>query len=174
LLVQFVHAALTLLGSGLEHRGHNIPEGSGLLRSQQQQRQSHRCRMRRDARSRLQFGRHNATEFALHPKRTHAGARLIFQSAGKVDDGAARIARTFPVLARAFRIGGKESEIDVFKLLGPHALNKADFVAHGFELAQRFVVIEQAHVHCRKVARVEHLGNFFALERGGADDRDTI
>ena len=119
-------------------------------------------------------GGSDLSALALDPQRAHAGSGFVFQRAGEIDDGAAGIAGALPVLARALFIGGEESEIHMLELLGAHALDEADLVAHGFELAQRLVVVEQAHVHRGKIALVEHFGNFFALERGGADDGGTV
>ena len=99
---------------------------------------------------------------------------LIFKNGREIDDRAAGVARIFPAAARALLIGGEESEIDVLELLGADALDEADFVAHGLELPERFVVVEQTNVGRGKVALVQHLGNFFALERACADDGRTV
>jgi len=53
-------------------------------------------------------------------------------------------------------------------------LNEADFVSHGFKLAQGFVVIEQANVYGGEIALVQHLGNLFAFERGRPNNRRPI
>ena len=68
----------------------------------------------------------------------------------------------------------KKAEVDVLELFGTDALDETDLVAHGFELAEGFVVIEQANIGGGKVALVEHLGNFFSLEGGGADDGGAV
>ena len=52
----------------------------------------------------------------------------------------------FPVLAGALLVGGEKSEIDFFKLFRAHALNERHLVAHGLQLAQRIVVVEQLDV----------------------------
>ena len=95
---------------------------------------------------------------------------LLLQRAGKIDDRAAGIAGAFPILPRALRVGREESEIDVGKLLGADALDEVDFVARRFELADRFVVIEQANVDRGKIALIQHLGNFLAFQRSRAHD----
>src|ERR1700722_7092902 len=130
--------------------------------------------MRRDAGSGLQFRGRELTAFPLDPQRAHLGSRLILQSSGEVDDGAAGVAGVFPALARGLLVRGEESEIDVIELLRAHALDERDLVAHGLELAKRFVVIEQANIDGGKIALVQHLGDFLALERGGADNRDPV
>src|SRR5207245_6702688 len=90
---------------------------------------------------------------------------LILERGGKIDDGTPRIARALPVFARTVRIRGEERKVHMLKLLGTHALNKADLVAHGFELAQRLIIIEKADVNRGEVALVQHLGNLFAFKR---------
>ena len=71
-------------------------------------------------------------------------------------------------------IGGKEREIHFVELLGAYALDEADLVTHRFQLSQRFVVIEQLDVERREIAVVQHLGHFFAFERGGAHDGHAV
>src|ERR1022692_1861905 len=125
-------------------------------------------------RSRLQFRLPHLTALALRPERAHGGARFLFQSAGEINDGATGIAGALPVLTRTLRVGGKEGEVYARKLLRAHALDEVDFVARAFELADRLVIVEQAHIHGGKVALVEHLSNFLPFERSSAHDRRAI
>ena len=127
-----------------------------------------------DAWTGLQVRLPSLTAFALDPERTDGGAGFVFQCAGEIDDGAAGIAGALPVLARAFRIGGKESEIHFVELLGAYALDEVDLVAGGLQLADGLVVIEKANVQGGKVALVEHLGNFLAFERGRTYDGRAV
>ena len=94
---------------------------------------------------------------ALHPQRTHVRARLIFENSGEIDNRAARVPRVFPTAPRALLIGGEEREVDVLELLGAHALDEADLVAHGLELTERLVIIEQTNIDGGKVALVQQL-----------------
>src|SRR5260370_4983837 len=130
--------------------------------------------MRHNAGSGLQFRLPHFSALALYPKRANLGAAFAIQGAGKIDDGAARIPGAFPVVARTLRIGGEESKVYMRKLLRPHALDEVDLVAPGFELANRFVVIEQANIHRGKVAFVQHLRDFLPLERARAYDGGAI
>src|ERR1700722_9236713 len=174
LLMQFVHTALSMLGCRLENGRDRAPDCARLLGTQQQQRQHNRRGMRRNARAGLQFRRRDLLALALDPQRTNGRSRFTLQSRRQVDDGAAGVPGAFPVLARAVAVGREESEVHVFELLGTDALDETDFVAHGFELAQGFVVIEQTNIHGREVALVQHFRDFLAFERGGAHNRGAI
>src|SRR5258708_33241523 len=127
-----------------------------------------------NARSRLQFRLPHLAALALGPKRTHGSACFFLQSAGKIDDRAARITGTFPVLARTLRGGGKEGEIHVGKLLGAHALDEIDLVARRFQLAYRLIIVEQPDVHSGTMSLAEHFGDFRALERGRTHDGSAV
>ncbi len=130
--------------------------------------------MRGDAGSGLQFRGGDLSALPLDPYRPHAGPGFVFQRGGKIDDGTAGIASIFPVLACALFIRCKKSKVHVLKLLGAHSLDKTDLVAHGLELAEGLVVIEQANIGGREVALVQHLGDLLALERSGAHDRGAV
>ena len=130
--------------------------------------------MSHHARSRLQLGLPNLSALALYPRRTHAGARFFFQGAGKIDDRAAGIAGSFPVVAGTLRIGRKESEVYAGELLGAHALDKVDLVARRFEPANRLVIVKQADIHGGEVSFIKHFGDFLAFERGGAHDGRAV
>jgi len=127
-----------------------------------------------NARSGLQVRLPCLSALALHPERPDRGARFLFQCTGKIDNGAAGIAGALPVLASAFRIGGKEGKIHFGELLSPHTLDEVDFVARGFQLSDGLVVIKKAYIQGRKIAFAEHLGNFLALERGRTYDGRPI
>ena len=126
--------------------------------------------MRGHTGARLQVGRQDLPALPLHPQGSNGSARFVLERAREVNDGAARVARPLPVLAGRFGVGGEEGEIHVLELFGPHALNEADLVAHRLELAQGLIVIEQAHVHRREIAVVQHFGNFLTTQRSGAYD----
>ena len=79
-----------------------------------------------------------------------------------------------PVLPRATGIGGEEREIRFDELLSPYALNEIDLVPGRFQLSNGLVIIQQAHIDRRKVALIEHLGDFLALQRGCAHNRRAI
>src|ERR1041385_9036656 len=55
-----------------------------------------------------------------------------------------------------------------------HALNKADLVANGLQLTNRFIVIQQLGIKRRKIAIAKNLCDFFALQTGCADNRQAI
>src|SRR5712692_9215844 len=95
-----------------------------------------------NARSRLKVRLPQLASLTLGPKRAHGSSCFLFQSAGKIDDRAARITGTFPVLPRTLRVGGKECEVDVGELLGANALDEIDLVARRFQLADRLIIIE--------------------------------
>src|SRR5581483_6672785 len=130
--------------------------------------------MRRNARSTLQFWRRDLPALALDPKRAHPRAGLVFQYTGEIDNRAASVTRVLPASARAFLIGGEKCEIHVFELLGANPLDEADLVAHGFQLPQRLIVVEQADIGRREVALVQHLRHFLALERSRAHNRSPV
>ena len=56
------------------------------------------------------------------------------------------------------------------KLLGADALDEVDFVARRFQLADRFIIIEQAHIDRGEVSLVEHFGDFLPFQRSRTDD----
>ena len=114
-------------------------------------------------RSGLEYRGKRLAQLPLNPRRFDLRFRLVFQSIGEIDDRTARILRLFPVLAGTFLVRGKEREIDFFKLLRAHALDKRNFISDRFQLAQRFVVIEQLDVSRGKIAVAQDLGNFFPL-----------
>jgi hypothetical protein len=49
-------------------------------------------------------------------------------------------------------------------------LDEVDLVPGGFELADGFIIIKQAHVDSGKVALIQHLGNFFPFKGAGTHD----
>src|SRR5579863_685456 len=124
--------------------------------------------------TRLQFGRRNLSSLAFDPQRPDLGAGLIFESRRKIDEGAAGIAGVFPALARGLFIRSEEGEVNVLKLFGAHALDKADLISHRLKLSHGFVVIEQPNIGSGEVALVEHFGDFLAFERSGADNRSAV
>src|ERR1700682_2232122 len=130
--------------------------------------------MGHDAWSRLQLRRGNLSPLALHPRRTNVGPWFIFQSGGEIDNRTARIPGALPVLASGIPVRGEEGEVDVLKLFGVNPLNKSDFIAHSLELAQGFVIVKQPHIDGRKVAFIEHFGNFLSFERSSAHDRSPV
>ena len=79
---------------------------------------------------------------AVPSSRSIQGERMlasgsIFESIGKIEDGATGVAHGLPVVARAIRVGSKEREVDAIELFVANALDKSDFVAHGFQLSER-------------------------------------
>src|ERR1700691_1326411 len=124
--MQFVHPLLTLFGSGLEHRRYRAEDCASLARTQQEQRQGHRCGMRHHARSRLQLRLPHFSALPLYPTRPDLGARFLVQGSGKIDDGTASVAGPLPIVARTLRVGGEKSEIDVSELLGSHTLDEVN------------------------------------------------
>ena len=84
------------------------------------------------------------------------------------------VARDFPALARRSVVGCEEGEIQVIELLVPHPLDERDFIAHGFQLAQGLVIVEQFHIDRGKVPVVQDLGHFLAAQRGRAHHGDAI
>src|SRR5579864_733321 len=122
----------------------------------------------------LKFRRSQLSALSFDPKRTHTRTRFILQRAGEVDDCTAGVACTLPGFTCAILVRSKKSEVDVLKLLGAHALDKADLVAHGLKLSESLVVVEQADIDRREIPFVQHLGNLFAFERGCADDSGTV
>ena len=126
--------------------------------------------MRHHTGRRLQFRLPYLAALALQPEGANLRVSFLFQSTGKIDDRAARIARPLPVITRTLRVGREEGKVHVSKPFSSHALDEVDFVARRFELADRLVIIEQANVHGRKVALVQHLGDFFPFKRGSAHD----
>ena len=82
--------------------------------------------------------------------------------------------RRFQFLRVDVRVGGEESKIHLVELFGAHTLDEVNFVAHGFELAKGFVIVEQSDVDCGKIAIAQHLGDFFALERARAHDGGAV
>src|SRR6202041_1112501 len=99
---------------------------------------------------------------------------LIFESRGKINNSAARVARRLPVLASGRRVGGKESEIYILKLFCAHVLDERGLPANGFQLPERLVVIQQLHISCGEIAIIEHFRNFFAFKRPRADNGEAI
>ena len=65
---------------------------------------------------------------------------------------------------------GEEGEVHVVQVLRQDALNEGRLLAHRFELAERFVVIEQANILRRKVTVAEDVFQLAALEGAGAYD----
>src|ERR1700676_2937912 len=126
------------------------------------------------SRARLQLPNQKLPKLPADPRGTHYRVGLIFQSRREVYDGAARIACRFPVGAGRILVCGKESKIYILKLFGAHVLDECDLVSHCFQLSQRFIVIQQLDIDRRKIAIVEHVGNFLALERACADDGEAV
>ncbi len=139
-----------------------------------QQRQHHRGGMSHHRRPGLQLRSERLAQLALNPRRLHLRFRFVLQSVGEIDNRAARLLRLLPVLAGAFLVGSEEGEIDFVELLRAHALDERNFVAHGLQLAQRFVVIEQLDVDRGKIAVAQHLGNLFPLQRTRAHDGQAV
>src|SRR5882672_9798952 len=130
--------------------------------------------MRHNARSRLQLWLPHLSPLALDPQRANLRALFSVQSTGKINDRAPGIAGAFPVFACTLRVSRKKSEVHMRKLFRPQALNEVDFVTRGFELADRFVVIEQTNIYGREVALAEHLSNFLPFERTCANNGRAI
>src|ERR1700757_919176 len=155
--MQFVHAALTVLRRRLEYGRHDASDRPRFPRSQQEQRQGHGRRMRRYTWTWLQLRGSHLSPLALDPKRSHGCASLVFENGRQIDNRASRIASIFPTPPRALLIRSKEAEIHMLELLGSHALDEADLVAHGFQLSQRFIVVQQTDIGGGKISLVEHL-----------------
>ena len=100
----------------------------------------------------LEFRSRDPSRLAFDPGRANHGAGLVLKRIGKVHDGTALPSYLLPVIVGALRIIGKKSEIHVFELLRTYALDKGNFVFHGFELTERFLVIQEAYIGCGKVA----------------------
>src|SRR5689334_8095523 len=107
--------------------------------------------MRGNARSRLQLRRSDLSPLALDPQRPNGRPSLVFECSREIHNGASCVPGVFPTAARAVLIRGKEREVHVLELLGAHALNKTDLVAHGFQLTERLVIIQQTNVGGGKV-----------------------
>jgi hypothetical protein len=122
----------------------------------------------------LQLRSNRPLQLALDPWRPDRRSRFSFQSAGKIDDGIAQVARLLPRAARGAGVGRKKSEVNALELFGANTLDKAHFVADSFELAQGLVVIEQADIDDRKIAVAQNFRDFFAQERSGTNDRDAV
>src|SRR5258708_23629127 len=67
LLMQFVHAALSALGSGFKDGGHDPANHPNFARTQSNKRENYGYGMRRHTRSRLKFGEHDLSALALAP-----------------------------------------------------------------------------------------------------------
>src|SRR5579862_7251124 len=130
--------------------------------------------MRGDAWTGLQLGGSDLAALTLDPQRADSGSGFIFQCGRQINDGTAGITGVLPTAARTLLIGGEEGEVDILKLLSAHTLDKADLVAHGFQLAERLVVIEQADVGGRKVALVQQFGDFLSLQGSCTHNGCTI
>src|ERR1700722_383496 len=102
--------------------------------------------MGRDYGTGVQFGRNGLARLALDPtldpQRANRCSRFAFKGIREIDDSVAEIASDFPVALRGALIGGEESKCHALELLGADALDEIHFVAHRFEAAERFVVIE--------------------------------
>ncbi len=114
------------------------------------------------------FGRN--IQLVLNPRRPQQHAFLVFERIGEVDDVAAGFARHLPRIAGKGLIGSKEREVHVVQVLRQHALDEGRLLAYRLQLAERFVVVEQADILSRKVAVAEDVLQLAALQRGGAYD----
>src|ERR1051325_1565490 len=130
--------------------------------------------MRGNARSRLQLRRSDLSALALDPQRPDGRPSLVFERSREIHNGASCVPGVFPTAACALLIRGKKREVYVLELLGAHALDKTDLVTHGLQLTERLVVIQQADVGGGKIALVEDLGYFLALQRSGAHNGGAI
>src|SRR5579872_1109430 len=124
--------------------------------------------------SRRQIRLPDFSPLALNPNGTNRDAWFIFQSSGKIDNGASFVPSPLPVRARALHIGSEKSKIDAGKLFRPHALDEINLVPGSLKLANRFVIVKQANIGSREVPLVQHFGNFLALQGGCAHDDGPV
>ena len=174
LLVQFVHSLLAVLGCRLKHGGDHALDLGGLFGAQSEQRENRGRGMGDDHRARLQLRGHRLARLALDPGRSDRSSGFVFEREREIDDGVAKVARGFPVVARRARVGSEEGEVHALELLRANALDKVHLVADRFQSAERFVIVEQADIDGGKIAFAQNFGDFFSLERGRADDRHAV
>src|ERR1700680_1259531 len=122
----------------------------------------------------LQLWNQSLPQLPLDPRRAYCRVGLIFQSGRKGNDGAARIARCLPVLARGLRVGSKESKIYILELFGPDILDERGLASHCFQLPEQLIVIQQLDIHRGEIAVVEYICDFLAPERACADDGKAV
>jgi hypothetical protein len=159
-----------LFGGGLENRRYRAADCASFARTQQEQRQGHRCGMRHHARSRLQLRLPPFSALPLNPYGPDFGPSFLVQSARKIDDRAPGVASPLPIVPRTLCVGGEKSEIDVSELFGSHTLDEVNLIACSLKLADRFVIVEQANVDGGEVALADHFGHFFPFQRRRAYD----
>ncbi len=95
------------------------------------------------------------------------------QRIGQIDDVAARLARHLPCIAGKVLLAGEEREIDVVQVLRQHALDEGRLLTDRLELAERFVVVQQADILSREIAVGENVLQLAAFERSGTDNGDA-
>jgi hypothetical protein len=62
----------------------------------------------------------------------------------------------------------------MLELFSANALDKGNLVLYRLKLSQSFVIVQQSHISGWEFSLLEHLGNFFALERGSAHNRNPV
>ena len=85
-------------------------------------------------------------QLALHPRRAQQHTLLVLQCVRQVDDVASGLARHLPGVAGEGFIRREEGEVHVLQVLRQDALDEGGFFAHGLELAERLIVVEQPDV----------------------------
>ena len=99
LLVQFVHTLLPVFRGRLEYVCNRVTDGSGLLRAQDEQGERDRCGCA------TTHGPGWSSNAGVWPSwrsiqgRANGRRGVIFKRVRKIDDGAARVPRNFPILA---------------------------------------------------------------------------
>jgi hypothetical protein len=110
----------------------------------------------------------------MHPRRPDEDTFLALQCIGKIDDAGPGKRSVLPVRERCIGMPGKKSKIGTQKGAGADGLNKRDFIADGLQLAECLAIVQKDEIGSRKGAGCQGVIEFFAAERCGSHDSDTV
>src|SRR5271157_1418059 len=170
LLMQLVHAALSVFRSRFECCRYGTRNVADLLGAKHEEGQHHRGGMGDGDWVRREIHFRSDAQLMFNPWGPQYHALLILKRIGEINDVAPGVARHLPRIAGEVFIGRKEREVHILQVLGQHPLNKRRLLAYSLQLPQRFVIVEQTEILRRKVAVAKDVLQLPALQRGGAHD----
>src|SRR5215469_4590349 len=171
--MQLIHPALAPFRDGLKRSDNRTRYLRTLFGSQEQKGQNHCGWMSDSHRCPREIHSRYDSDFAFDPWSADDNACFRFQTVREIDNVARRFTREVPRSSRKLVVRRKKGKVDTLHVFRQNTLNKSRLIANRLKLSQRFVVIQQANILCRKIPLAEDILQFASLQRSSPHNRNA-